>query len=334
MRETKKFEWEMVDVEKLLIHSISGEISIGKNLERKISLEVELSGFKKDIEEYQPHVKMDGRRIEIDLFPHTPFFPDGFFAFGFLKFGVLEIQNVYLKIPDDLSLGIETTSGDTEINEVAFNELRLSSVSGNLNVKSEKIKSLFLKTTSGDVNIGKISSNLKEMELQSISGDINLEGGAFDHGRVKTTSGDIRLMNVDPKFESLDVKTISGDFSISFTSRPNVRVEIETVSGDVKSDVNIVKGKLAHGAFEVGNPSSTLKFKSISGDATFKFGSSNESDTNRRSENKESKKDADERLQIFEEILKSKRATKEEIRELMITIGYKEEEIEEFLSNR
>ncbi len=75
-----------------------------------------------------------------------------------------------------------------------------------------------------------------------------------------------------------------------------------------------------------------MKFKSISGDATFNFGTAPIADENHT--NKESQKDEDERLKIFEEILKSKRATKEEIKELMITLGYKAEEIEEFLSTR
>ncbi len=331
MRETKKFEWD-ISAQKLLVHSISADITVDRNLEKKISMEVELSGFKKEIEEYEPKVKNAGDKFEVDLFPHTAFFPDGFFAFGFLKFGILEVQKVYLKIPEGLSFRIETTSGDTIVNDLSFNELRLSSVSGDFKVNSKEMKSLFVKTVSGDIDIEDGSSKLEEMEVQSVSGDIKVVNLSFDQSSVKNTSGDVMLMNVKPEFKSLDVKTISGDFSISFISRPNVHVEIETVSGDVKSDAEILIGKFAHGTFDVGKPLSILKFKSVSGDATFKFGS--ESITDENYANKGSQKDEDERLKIFEEILKSKRATKEEIKELMITLGYKAEEIADFLSNR
>ncbi len=331
MRETKKFEWDM-SAQKLLIHSVSADITVDRNLEKKISMEVELSGFKKEIEEYEPKVKNVGDKFEVDLFPHTAFFPDGFFAFGFLKSGILEVQKVYLKIPDGLSFGIETTSGDTIIKDLSFNELRLSSVSGDFNVNSKEMKSLFVKTVSGDINVEDGSSKLEEMEVQSVSGDIKVVNLSFDRASVKNTSGDVMLMNVKPEFKSLDVKTISGDFSISFISRPNVHVEVETVSGDVKSNAEVLRSKVTRGTFDLGKPLSTLKFKSISGDATFNFGTAPIADENHT--NKESQKDQDERLKIFEEILKSKRATKEEIKELMITLGYKVEEIEEFLSTR
>ncbi|MCL4407881.1 MAG: DUF4097 domain-containing protein [Thermotogae bacterium] len=327
MKETKKFEWDIPNVKRLFVHSISSDTVVARNSESKISLEIEISGFKKDVEEYEPKVKIDTDRFEIDLSPYTPFFPDGFFAFGFIKFGELEIQKIFLKIPDGLSFGMETTSGDTFIKELSFGELRLSSVSGDFIINAKEMKNLFVKTTSGDIGIENISSKLDEMDLQSVSGGIKSKVTSFNHGNVKTTSGDIDLMSVDPKFKSLDVKTISGDFSISFTSRPNVRVEIETVSGDVKSDANIMIGKLSHAGFNVGEPLSTLKFKSISGDATFKFGS--KADEDGKVQGSE-----DERLKIFEEILSGRCFYKEEIKELMVTLGYKDEEIEAFLLNR
>jgi|UniRef100_A0A7V3RE48 DUF4097 and DUF4098 domain-containing protein YvlB len=325
MKEVKKFEWDATGIDKILVHSISTDIVVESSAERKIFLEMELSGFKKDVEEYKPKVRSISGKLEVDLAPHTPFLPDGFFAFGFMRFGVFSIQKVHLKIPANLSLGIETTSGDTVIKALSFNELRLSSVSGDFIINSKEMKNLSVKTISGNIDIENISSKSDGMDLQSVSGDIRSKITSFNRGNVKSTSGEIELMNVDPDFESLDVKTVSGDFSISFTSKPTVHVEIETVSGDVESDVNIMIGKLSHGAFDVGEePSSTLKFKSISGDATFKFGSKTDEDGKVHSK-------ADERLKTFEEILKSKRATEEEIRELMVTVGYKDEEIDEFL---
>ncbi|BBJ27605.1 DUF4097 family beta strand repeat-containing protein [Athalassotoga saccharophila] len=318
MREAKKFEWDISQVKKVFVHSISPDVKIVRNVERKISLEVELSGFKKDIEEYEPKVRKEGERFELDLFPHSQFFPDGFFAFGFMKFGGLEIEDVYLKIPDDLSTGIDTTSGDLSINGLSFDELRISSVSGEIEIDS-KVKNLFVKTTSGNLNF-RGSSRIEKIDVQSISGDLEFSNPSFRLGIIKTTSSDIKITGMDPDFETLDVRTISGDFSISFKSRPNTHVEIDTVSGNIRSDVK-VKG-IVKGSFDVGKPSSTLKFKSISGDAHLEFGFDivNSKD--------------DERLKIFEEILKSKRATKDEIRELMETLGYSKEKIEEFLSGK
>lgn len=322
MKELKKFEWNASEIEKVLIHSISADIVVDRNEEKKISLEVELSGLKKDVEEYEPKMKITEGKFEVDLFP-----PNGTLYFGFIRFGTLEVQKAYLKIPDDLSFRIETTSGDNVINDLSFNELRLSSVSGDFKMNTKEVKTLFVKTTSGDINIEKIPPKLDEMDLQSVSGDIKSKVAFFNRGSVKTTSGNMTFMNVDPKFEFLEVKTISGDFSIEFTSKPVVHVEIETISGDIESDANTVIGKISHVSFDVGEkPLSTLKFKSISGDATFKFGS--------KSEDANFEKIEDERLKIFEEILKSKRATKAEIKELMITIGYKDEEITKFLSDR
>ncbi len=327
MKEAKKFDWDIPNVKRLFVHSISSDTVVVRNSESKISLEIELSGFKKDVEEYEPKVKIDTDRFEIDLSPHTSFFPDGFFAFGFIKFGGLEIQKISLKIPDGLSFGMETTSGDTLIDGLSFDELRISSVSGDFDLNS-KMKHLFLKTVSGNTNIKGSSSKIEKMELQSISGDLKFSKLVFGRGIIKTTSGDINLTNVDPDFETLDVKTVSGDFSVSFTSMPNVRVETDTVSGDVKSDVNI-KGMIRK-AFDIGKPLSTLKFKSISGDANFEFGSFETQDQNLKNDSE----NEDERLKIFEEILKSKRATKDEIKTLMKTIGYDDEKIEKFLSGK
>lgn len=319
MRETKKFEWDVSQVKSVFVHSISPDIKVVRNTERKVSLEVELSGFKKDIEDYEPKVKKEGERFELDLFPHSPFFPDGFFAFGFMKFGGLEIESVHLQIPDDLLMGIDTTSGYISIKGLSLEELRISSISGEIEIDS-KVKSLFVKTTSGNLNF-RGSSRIEKIDVQSISGDLEFSNPSFRWGIVKTTSSDIRIMRMDPDFETLDVRTISGDFSISFTSRPNTHVEIDTVSGDIRSDVK-VKGILK-GSFDIGRPSSTLKFKSISGDAHLEFGSEKIADERE-----------DERMNIFEDILKSKRATKDEIKELMETLGYNREKIEEFLSGK
>ncbi len=318
MRETKKFEWDISQIKKVFVHSISPDVDVSRG-ERKLSLEVELSGFKKDIEEYEPKIKKEGEKFELDLFPHSPFFPDGFFAFGFMKFGGLEIENVYLQIPDDLSIGIDTTSGDLSVRGLSLDELRISSISGDIEIGS-KIRTLFVKTTSGNLDL-KGSSRIEKIDVQSISGDLEFSNPSFRWGVIKTTSSDVKITRMDPNFETLDVRTISGDLSLSFASRPNARVEIDTVSGDIKSDVK-VKG-IFKGSFDVGKPLSTLKFKSISGSAHIEFGS----------EDIANSKD-DERLKIFEDILKSKRATKDEIRELMETLGYEKEKIEEFLSGK
>ncbi len=161
MREIKKFEWDAKNLNVLSIHSISGDLSVESGND-KIEIEVELSGLKRDIEEYEPIFSSGNGRLEINLFPKKIFF-------NFFGLGDLQIQRAKVKVPDNISLDFETTSADMRFENLSLGDLRSSSISGDIQVNVKEAKNIFVKTTSGDITIHKLYPKIEFLDLQSIS---------------------------------------------------------------------------------------------------------------------------------------------------------------------
>lgn len=129
------------------------------------------------------------------------------FYFGFMD---QKVYDVYIPKSYKESLEIKAVSGDVEVNEsLEFNELEISS-------------------TSGDIKMGDVKAN--KIQIESISGDIKLQDLANDNLKLKTISGDIEVESAKGKIEA---KTTSGTIEIKEISG---NVELTSVSGDIKSD--------------------------------------------------------------------------------------------------
>lgn len=316
MKEIKKFEKEIHGIQNVIFYTVSTDLKIIPIDEPKISIKTEVSGFKNDVENYEPEVKIYEDTIEI-LFSRR----SSISIFGISSPKVLRAE---IHVPRSVSLKVESTSGDIHFDEIDLKNLAVKTVSGDLTIYGGKTESIVFNSTSGDVDISGILSPLKDITIHSISGDVKLKQLNFSKAYFKTVSGDITALNVNPKADSVEIKTVSGDAYISYSSKPSVHIEFSTVSGDIQTDVGRhFSGKISSASFDVGKPPrSILKFKSVSGDAKFKFG--------KEESVKAQTEELDENMNIFREIINSKRATPDEVKELMTTLGYSQENIDNF----
>lgn len=316
MKEIRNFEKDIPDIKSITLHMISTDLKIVSLDEPRISIEVELSGFKKDVEEYEPKVKVRGDMLDLSFISSGSISISLFGA----TFPGVKVLRAKIGIPKFVSSTIETTSGDILVDNATLRKLKITSVSGDLRISTGEFKNVLLKSTSGDIDILQTSSRIDDVEIQTVSGDIQVKEVDFSKAYFKTVSGDIKATHVNASMGSLEIKTISGDTEISYSSRPSIHVEFSTVSGGIQADGRKLPSKMHNGSFDIGkNPRSTLKIKSVSGDSKIDFGKGEKIDF--------SKENSDENERIFKEILESKRATPDEVRELMITLGYSQKDV-------
>jgi DUF4097 and DUF4098 domain-containing protein YvlB len=321
MKMSKHFHFENVsNVSEVIFHSISTDMNFSLSNEDALDMEIELSGFKSDVEEYEPIVERHGDVIDV-FFLKKKGFSISFFG---TRFPSLRVLNANVKLPKEITLTVKNTSGDIHVDDVLVKEMKITSVSGDLDVVNGRCERVEVKTTSGDVKINNLSE-MKKLEIRCISGDVFLKNGAFSESIIHSVSGDVKMDEMDPEFDQLYIKTISGDARMFFSSKPSFQVDFSTVSGNVKIGERVFKGKTRNFSFNTTEkPKSILKFKSVSGDLNINFKDNGE-ELNFTKEDDETKT-------MLRDIMKEKKASEEEISELMKAMGYSEEEIENFLN--
>ena len=140
--------------------------------------------------------------------------------------------DVYIPKTYEKSLEIKSVSGDIEVNEsLKFEDLTISSTSGDVEMGNIEAKNIKIETISGDVKLQDIKSD--NLKLKAVSGDIKALS-AIGNIEAKTTSGEIEFHKIDGK---IDATSVSGnikseDFKITGDSR------VKTTSGDVKMYLN------------------------------------------------------------------------------------------------
>ncbi|MCI9000575.1 MAG: DUF4097 domain-containing protein [Clostridia bacterium] len=152
-----------------------------------------------------------------------------FFYFGFID-GMA--YDVYIPKNYEGSLEMKAISGDIEVNEnLKFEDLVISSTSGDIKMGNVEAKSIQVETTSGDIKLQKLTEDT--LKLKSVSGDITVEEA---HGTIeaKTTSGSIEVQKIEGKveFSSISGDIKSDDFKITGNSK------IKTTSGNVRTYLN------------------------------------------------------------------------------------------------
>jgi DUF4097 and DUF4098 domain-containing protein YvlB len=182
---------------------------------------------------------------------------------------------VEVRVPHDSALAFTTASADVR-GEGRFTEVRGKTASGDVTVADAvdvRIESASgdlridevrgaggLKSASGDIRLGHVSGSL---DASVVSGDLQV--AAVDNGaHVQAVSGDIDLTAVAQG--DVEVRTVSGDVSVGVRQGARVRVDVSTVSGDLKSEVEL---DTAPGEGEDG-PLVSVSGRTVSGDLRIK----------------------------------------------------------------
>ena len=140
---------------------------------------------------------------------------------------------LHIYCPKDKMFGlcINTVSGDVKVKDVKCDEIEFESVSGDMKLQDVFSRDLNIDTVSGDFNSQKITI-IDTFKAQSVSGDFNINNLKCDEITIETVSGDVEL-SVDGNMDDYNIYEESLRKNVSYESKGNKSLEIETVSGDI-----------------------------------------------------------------------------------------------------
>ncbi len=162
----------------------------------------------------------------------------------------VEDSELDVKVPAGSSVSVNTVSADIVVKGVsgaqrlqsvsadvstqaAADDVEIKTVSGDLTVTGSDQKGLLTVTTvSGNATVSHVAG---EVNGSTVSGDFRLGLGAVDRSRLRTTSGDLSLAAFLAGDGRLDVETISGDVRIDLAKPLNVEFDVSSFSGDIQN---------------------------------------------------------------------------------------------------
>ncbi|MGH3144738.1 MAG: DUF4097 family beta strand repeat-containing protein [Rubrobacter sp.] len=175
--------------------------------------------------------------------------------------------DVSVRMPEGADLEVKAASADVGV-ELALGSLSADLASGDL--RAQKIEgSATVETASGDVELGEVGGRL---EVGTASGDVRL-GEGRNRTAVSTASGEARLGSVLGALvvttqsggievehyagDDLECNSTSGDVRVGLPPGRDLDVDLNTVSGEIRSDFSPEGGDGA---------TARLNVKTISGD--------------------------------------------------------------------
>jgi DUF4097 and DUF4098 domain-containing protein YvlB len=125
---------------------------------------------------------------------------------------------------------VNTASGDVTVAS-AEGEVFLRSVSGDIFVDRAEDDAR-INTTSGDVRIAHVRGDL---DVKAISGDVHVSevGGSLT---ANTVSGDVDIREISSG--RADIEALSGDVSVAVARGIAVYLDLSTMSGDVRNELD------------------------------------------------------------------------------------------------
>jgi Toastrack DUF4097 len=181
-------------------------------------------------------------------------------ALGFLL-GRRSSADLEVEVPHGAAVVVETASADVTARDLTGSK-HFRTASGD--VALERLAgSVEVETVSGDVTIA--GRAVLDVSARTVSGDAELRLPLLRRLELGTTSGDLAIdaeLRGDGPFQ---VRSISGDTTI--VARSGFRIEAETITGDLSSEVSHrTESSPGRKVLVVGHPGATLAFKSVSGD--------------------------------------------------------------------
>ncbi len=183
-----------------------------------------------------------------------------------------------IKVPQSAEMKIEVVSADVNLSGVAGRSLKVDGVSGKQHLDSGA-KDVELGSVSGNVDlvgsstrthVETVSGNIRarglngQIKLETVSGDIDADNSGYRDVNAGTVSGDITLRGKPDSGVRVDVETMSGDVHVFLPGDASARLRASSFSGSIRSDFGSVK-EPEHG------PGSSLEMTNGGGDGQVKI---------------------------------------------------------------
>lgn len=156
---------------------------------------------------------------------------------------------LHLKVPVGASIEAEGVSSDLSVSGSRGDSIRLTTVSGDVEVDAESMR-VELASVSGDVefegsadrvNAESVSGDVtligvrEEVEASTVSGDVTLEGEKVHNARFETVSGDLNLELALSDDGRLNCDAMSGDINLRLPASQEAVFHAQTFSGTIKT---------------------------------------------------------------------------------------------------
>lgn len=190
-------------------------------------------------------------------------------------YGDLDVRTASgkVEIPGDFSFDsakVDGTSGDVRFTAAVDGELRLKTVSGDIQASGMRPETLTVTSTSGDITLDSIAVNAA-FASKTVSGSQTVSDLTCRSAAINTTSGDVTVSDLIAS-ESLRMEGVSGRLSLTRCDADTLW--LKTVSGDVTGTLRTEKVFVTNttsGSVRV--PGSTTggacEVKTVSGDIRF-----------------------------------------------------------------
>jgi DUF4097 and DUF4098 domain-containing protein YvlB len=192
-----------------------------------------------------------------------------------------------IRVPAGSSLAVNTVSADINVEGVTGAQ-RLQSVSADISTAagSEDVE---CKTVSGDISVAgsgrrglltittvsgdaNVLRGAGEVNANTVSGNVNLDLGDTTRSRLRSTSGDLNLRGKLIGDARLDVESISGDVRVDLSGPIAAEFDVSTFNGEIsncfgpkssRTDEYVPGRELR---FREGNGSGRVRIKTLNGD--------------------------------------------------------------------
>ena len=186
--------------------------------------------------------------------------------------------DLIIQVPRGASLEIETTSADIIVSGVEGARFVAETVSGDVEagIRSKYIE---IGTVSGDLELAgaadtaalsTVSGDLVatglngELSATSVSGDVEVSGSVIQRGRFEAVSGDVELIVGLSKGGTITAESMSGALVVILPREVSARIEAETFSGSLKSDIGeVIRAKYG--------PQKRLETTAVGGDGRIRL---------------------------------------------------------------
>jgi len=168
-----------------------------------------------------------------------------------ITIGLINLANLYLDVyvPDNFSkdIKVSTVSGNLNIRKLSIENFNFKSISGYLDAESLLAKNLIIETTSGKANLNGVEGKIN---ADTISGEITATLKSFKNDlSIKTVSGDVNLSLPGSSEFNFKLGSVSGKIvnefgsKITFADSSNLEgivgegafnITIKTISGSIK----------------------------------------------------------------------------------------------------
>lgn len=147
--------------------------------------------------------------------------------------GDVEVKSIF----GDVEVNVD--EGDIKISDIEFNELNLATDEGDIdgvNLKNPNGR-LSIEVDEGDVLFENV--NIRRLKVECDEGDITFKNLSCNSCNISTDEGDVELDISSIKNDRYRISGDEGNISFYLPDNPDVKLDLETQDGAIRSDFDV-----------------------------------------------------------------------------------------------